>query len=151
MSQNDTLDYEAMGIRWDSEAVAQVYGDNQSDKRIVNNAAQIAVMVDVQKFEAAFPGYILSMSDGTSLRVACQRIGRKFGGKDIEKNREAVLAHLRGVRTRTSPTTVRRNLPDGTFYTGTNETEYRAQYMALLVDAGCPGDVAQNIARGLSW
>lgn len=151
MLQNDTLDYEALGIRWESEEVAQVYGENQSDKRTVNSAAQIAVMTDVEKFDKAFPGYILAMSDGTSLRVSCQRIGRKFDGKDIPANRQAVLEHLKGIRRKGSPAQVKRPLPNGKFFLGTEETAYRAEYTAALVDAGVESGLALQIAKALPW
>lgn len=154
MSQNQTAaqfdDTFDGAIRWESEAVATVYGDNQSDKRTVNAAAQIAVMQDVQKFEVAFPGYILQSSDGTSLRVACQRIGRKFNGKDVEGNRKAVIAHLQGVRASRTQI-VRRALPDGTFYTGTDEVEFRQTYAAALVDAGVDSSIALGISKALPW
>lgn len=150
MLQNDTIDYASMGIRWESEDVAIVYGENQSDKRIVNTVAQIAVMTDVALFDATFPGYILASSNGTSLRVMCQRVGRKFDGKDIEANRKAVLDAIRGTRAK-SGTTVRRPLPDGTFYTGSDEVEFRRQYAALLVDLGTPGTLALTIADKLPW
>ena len=150
MSHTDTQ-YEEMGIRWESEDVSIVYGENQSDKRIVNSAAQIAVMSDVDKFRATFgDGYILSMSNGTSLRVMCQRIGRKFNGKDIEGNRKAVLDAIRGARA-TRTTTSKRPMPDGTFYHGADENEFRQLYAGMLVDLGTPGELALAIAKRLPW
>ncbi len=150
MSQNDTIDYASMGIRWESEDVAVVYGENQSDKRVVNSAAQIAVMTDVALFDATFPGFILASSNGTSLRVMCQRVGRKFSGKDIDANRKAVLDAIRGTRAK-GGVTIRRAMPDGTFYHGSDETEFRQLYAALLVDLGTPGELALTIAARLPW
>lgn len=149
MSHTDT-EYAGMGIRWESEDVAIVYGDNQSDKRVVNEAAQIAVMTDVALFNAAFPGFILASSNGTSLRVICQRVGRKFNGKDIEANRKAVLDSIRGTRAKGLPQT-KRAMPDGTFYHGNNEQEFRGLYAAALVDLGTPGELALAIAARLPW
>lgn len=157
MTQNETVaaqndDTFGGAITWESEDVAIVYGDNQSDKRVVNTAAQIAVMADVDLWRAQFgDAYILASSNGTSLRVACQRIGRKFNGKDIPANRRAVIDHIRGIRVRGSTTKTVRDLPDGTKYDGTNEVEYRQLYGAALVDAGVDGNIAQNIARQLTW
>ena len=142
--------YDEMGIRWESEEVSVVYGDNQSDKRIVNSAAQIAVITDLDKFRATFGDtFLLAMSDGTSLRVGCQRIGRKFDGKNIEGNRKAVLDYIRGTRSR--GTTTRRPLPDGTFYHGTDEVEFRQLYAAKLVDLGTPATLALTISDRLPW
>lgn len=138
------------GFRWESEPVQTQAGPNGSDRKPVNLAAQIAVIVDVATFEATFPGYILAMADGTSLRVSCQRIGRKFDGRDIPGNRRAVVEHLTGLRAKATRT-VKRGLPNGTFYTGTDETEYRQQYAAALVDAGVDGEIAIGIARNVAW
>ncbi len=138
------------GFRWESEPVQTQAGPNGSDRKPVNRVAQIAVIENVEKFEAAFPGYILAMADGTSLRVSCQRIGRKFNGRDIAGNRRAVVEHLTGLRAKASRT-VKRGLPDGTFYTGTDETEYRQAYAAALVDQGVDGDLAMGIARNVAW
>lgn len=138
------------GFRWESEEVQTQAGPNGSDRKVVNSLAQIAVMEDPDKFNQAFPGYILAMSDGTSLRVACQRIGRKFSGKDIPGNRKAVVEHLMGVRVHRTQT-VRRSLPNGQVYTGTNETEFRQLYAAALVDQGVDGSLAAGIARTIAW
>lgn len=149
-SQNDT-DYAAMGLRWESEDVSVVYGDNQSDKRVVNAAAQIAVITDIDLFRATFGDtFLLAMSDGTSLRVGCQRVGRKFNGKDIEANRKAVLDYIRGVRAK-GASTPKRGLPDGTFYHGSDETEYRQKYTVALVDLGTPAELALAISARLPW
>lgn len=150
MSQ-DTTDYTRMGIRWETEAVSKVFGPNHSDKRTVNPAAQIAVIEDLDLFRAEFgDDYILGMSDGTSTRVLCQRVGRKFDGKDVEGNRRAVLDAMRGVRAKGRPAP-RRPMPDGTFWHGTDEMEYRQAYIALLVDAGTPANVATALGNRLPW
>lgn len=138
------------GFHWSGESVQEQAGPNGSDRRPVNPAAQIAIMDDPEKFEQAFPGYLVAMSNGTSLRVACQRIGRKYNGKDIAGNRTEVVNHLTGVRVHRTAT-VRRSLPNGQFYTGTDETEFRQTYAAALVDAGVDSAIALGIARTIAW
>lgn len=138
------------GFSWSGESVQEQAGPNGSDRAPVNTAAQIAIMTDVEKFHQAFPGYLVAMADGTSLRVSCQRIGRKFSGKDIPGNRKAVVDHLTGVRVRTT-SAVRRSLPNGQVYTGTNEVEFRQLYAAALVDSGVDGNIAAQIARTIGW
>ena len=138
------------GFHWESETVQTQAGPNGSDRHPVNTAGQIAVMDDVEKFNQAFPGYLVAMADGTSCRVSCQRIARKFNGKDIPGNRKAVVDHLTGVRVRTT-STVRRSLPNGQVYSGTNETEFRQLYAAALVDSGVDGTLAVQIANTIGW
>lgn len=138
------------GFHWSGEAVQRRMGKNDSDKRVVNSLAQIAVMDDTDKFNQAFPGYILQMSNGTSLRVKCQDFGRDFDGKDIPANRKRVMEHLMGARVhRTS--VVRRSLPNGQVYTGVNEVEFRQLYAAALVDQGIESSLAIQIARTIAW
>jgi hypothetical protein len=141
------------GIRWETESVAKVFGDNnQSDKRAVNANAQIAVMTDVGLFRQAFGDeYIIGSSDGTSLRVSCQRIGRKFDGRNIPDNRREVINHILGVRAKGNTRQVRHGLPDSTWHVGTDQNAYIATYAAQLVDKGIPGDMALTIAKGMPW
>lgn len=147
MSQNDTKE---MGFHWESEPVSKVFGENNhSDKRVVNPQAQIAVMDNVAKFDAAFPGLILALQDGSSLRVRCQAVGRKFDGKDLEANRTAVLAMMRG--TRASVTITRRPLPNGQMYQGHDEAEYRQLVTVAYVDLGIDEDKAIELAKLLPF
>lgn len=134
------------GFHWEAETVQTQAGPNGSDRSPVNTAAQIAVMTDVEKFNQAFPGYLIAMADGTSLRVACQRIGRKFSGKDIPGNRKAVMDHLTGVRIRTTgPAAI--PLPDGTKYAGRDLDGFRAAYLSALLNLGTDPQVAHNISK----
>jgi hypothetical protein len=112
-------------------------------------AAQIAVIRDLQKFDAAFPGYILAMADGTSLRVSCQRIGRKFTGKDIPANRKAVVEHLMGLRAKASRTPSGIPLPNGQKFFGTDVDMYQNAYFCALVEIGTPEDVALMVSRNV--
>ena len=145
----DTVEH---GYTWETEAVSMVFGENnQSDKRIVNDAAQILVITDLDKFRSEFgDAFILAMADGTSVRVMCQRIGRKFKKGQADLNQVAVINAIKGVRTR-SATSVRRPLADGTFYLGTDETEYRAKYAASLVDSGVDASLAVTISNRLPF
>jgi len=149
-SQNDT----PLGYHWVSEPVSLVYGDNQSDKRIVNDAAQILVIDDIEAWRANFgDAFLLATANGTSPRVICQRVGRKaqfHGGRNIEANRTAVLAAVAGIRA-SGTSTVRHALPDGTFYHGLDETEFRQLYAAGLVDAGVDGGIATALAARIAF
>mgnify|MGYP001478758988 CR=1 FL=1 len=161
-SQNDTPEVTAepvtvdapTGYHWESEAVSLRYGDNDSDKKVVNSAAQILVIDNIEAWRKAFGDeFLLATANGTSPRVICQGIGRleRFhGGKRIEENRAAVLNRIRGIRNK-GGTVVKHNLPDGTFYHGADETEYRQKYAAGLVDAGVDGGIALAIAGRMAW
>lgn len=144
---------ETFGCRWETEAVSAVFGENnQSDKRVVNPTAQILVIVDLDVFRATFGDkFLIAMSDGTSLRVICQRIGRKHNGKDNTANRKAVIDSINGIRTRGASVTTKRPLPNGTFYHGTDETEYRQSYIAALVELDTPVTLAQAIVARLPF
>ena len=145
----DTVEH---GYTWETEAVSMVFGENnQSDKRIVNDAAQILVITDLDKFRSEFgDAFILAMADGTSVRVMCQRIGRKFKKGQAEQNRLAVLNAIRGVRTR-GVTIPKRALANGEFYHGTDETEYRQLYAASLVENGVDASLAVTISNRLPF
>ena len=142
---------ERYGIRWETEKVSERHGPNDSDKAICNSHAQIAVMTDVALFHASFPTYILVMSDGTSMRVSCQRVARKFTGKDIPGNRRGVIDHILGIRAKGHSPQPRHGLPDGTWYGGTDQNTYIAEYAAQLIDSGVDGGIALNIAKRLPW
>jgi hypothetical protein len=144
----DTLEH---GYTWESEAVSKRFGPNDSDKRIINDAAQILVINDLDKFRVEFgDSFLIAMADGTSVRVMCQRVGRTFKSGEVAANQAAVINAIKGVRTR-GATIPKRPLADGTFYHGTNETEYRAKYAASLVDAGVDGSLALTIAARLPF
>lgn len=144
--------YDELGIRFDLEEVAKQSGDNRSDKVTFHRKAPIVIVENVEKFRAAFgDDTILAIFDGTSIRVKSQAIARRMltKGATNEEIEAANVNMLRGVRnaTRGGTTTVTKYaLPNGQFYTGTNETEFQAAYLAALVDAGVPADVARGIA-----
>jgi len=161
-SQNDTPEVTVspvtidapLGYHWETEAVSLRFGDNDSDKRVVNAAAQILVIDNIEAWRRGFGDeFLLATANGTSPRVICQGIGRleRFhGGRSIEENRAAVLNRIRGIKNR-GGTVTRHNLPDGTFYHGTDETEYHQLYGAALVDAGVDAGVALAIANRMAW
>lgn len=80
--------------------------------------------------------------------------GEKFATAEaIEAFRERVWASaIEGLRVR-GPIrqTVKRPLPGGQFYTGEDATEYKATYLAALVDQGIPADVAKQVVNTLAF
>ena len=165
-SQNETVETEStetvtpvvaepLGYHWESEAVSLRFGDNDSDKRVVNSAAQILVIDNIEAWRKNFGDeFLLATANGTSPRVICQGVGRleRFhGGKKVEENRAAVLNRIRGIKNRGGGTITRRPIFDGTFYHGTDETEYRALNIAALVDKGYNAEMAQNMTALLPW
>jgi hypothetical protein len=144
--------YDELGIRFDLEEVAKQSGDNRSDKVTFARKAPIVIVTDVTKFRESFGDEtILAVFDGTSIRVKSQAIARRMlaKGANDEAIREANVNMLRGVRnaTRGGTTVVTKYaLPNGQTYSGTNETEYQAEYLAALVDAGVPAEIARTIA-----
>lgn len=153
MSNATAPNWADMGIEWDtSTTVGKRAGPNNSDKRTVRTA-QIPVIVDLTKFRETFGDeFILSQSNGTSLRVQAQGINRDHPDWTDEAIRKAIIARIQG--TRFSGATVTKEvavyfLPDGSKFEGTEWTEYQQAYAAQLVDLGTPGDVARTIALAL--
>jgi hypothetical protein len=145
------MTYDELGIRFDLEEVAKQSGDNRSDKVTFARKAPIVIVTDVTKFREAFGDEtILAVFDGTSIRVKSQAIARRMLAKGAtdEAIREANVNMLRGVRnaTRGGGTVTKYALPNGEFYAGTDVTEFQQLYLAALVDAGVPADVARGIA-----
>lgn len=151
-----THNWEEMGIEWEASPVARGTG---AAKVTFKTPAQIPVLADMDKARKALgDDPILAAVNGTSWRVSAQDVCRgmleKNSGTTTDAMREAVYNRLRGLRNAASVRTVtvtKRPMPDGTMYTGNDETEYRAQYMAQLVEAGVASVVAQGIAKSLAW
>jgi hypothetical protein len=138
-----------MGIQFSTEPVAKRAGPNATDTKIITEKAQIAVIVDLDKFRAEFGDEcLLAMSDGTSLRVKSQGLNRSMVGKSAEAIQEAHYALLKGIRRvgKSAPTYA---LPNGTKWSGENWTEYQSLYAAQLIDMGTPADVARTISLQL--
>lgn len=150
MTEND---YAEMGLRFDTEEVSKQRGDHASDRVVIGNG-QIAVVVDLEKCEAAFPGLILGSLNGTSVRVVSQDVSRRCiekGIKAADAIQLMILNRLKGIRTsggvRTiTVTKVTYALPDGSKYEGADEIEYQQLYAGALVEAGVPAAAALAIA-----
>src|SRR5205814_6251687 len=70
--------------------------ENDTVKRDGQSYANTPIMrlVDVAKFEAAFPGVILSTANGQSVRVSSQRIGRDLRYEKHAKDAEIQRANV---------------------------------------------------------
>ncbi|CAB4165201.1 hypothetical protein UFOVP1537_9 [uncultured Caudovirales phage] len=152
-----TQQWEDRGVSFVTETVNKVYGENnQSDKREVGTAT-IPMIIDLDKFRATYgDAYILDMSNGTSLRVKAQSYWRNAKNRSEEVFEiwlDATFRNARAPRAGGSTTVTVKvyGLPNGETYTGTNEVEYRSEYMAALVDAGTPEAVARTIALAMPW
>ena len=148
-----SINWEDRGIVWVEEEVSERGSSNGSDTRVLGKA-QIPQVVDLQKFVAHYgEGVVLGSLDGTSVRVMAQDVNRTGLRKrlTVEEIRERIDGRLRGVRARGVPAVkvveVKvLTLPDGSTYNGTDEVEYQQAYLAALVDAGVPVEVAKGIA-----
>ncbi len=151
----DTKAVPTFGIVWESEPVQKRAGPNASDNVVWRTDAQIPVVVDLDAFRAEFgDAPVLASLDGTSIRVMAQDIARRRDRKTpVAELQALVINRIRGIRTRVSgaaATVTKYPLPGGTFYIGTDVTEYRQLYIAALVESGVSTDVALNIALTLS-
>jgi hypothetical protein len=149
------------GLVWLVETVNTEPDDTGSVKVIASDNAQILSIADYDNFTANFPrakDILLGIANGTSLRVMAQDVNRRNPKKSVEERRTAIVNRLAGVRNAGARTvvtkivekivTVRKApLPGGTFYEGENEVEYRAAYIAALVDQGVPAATATTIAN----
>jgi len=154
MSQN----WESFGISWTDEVVSRQAGPNKTDRVAFSTKAQIPQVADYDKFVAHFgkPAVLAMVNASNSIRVRAQAVNRGLiedGERDADKLRQAVYNAMRGVRAQASPIQVRiYTLPNGEIYNGNDVTEYRQLYVAAMVEAGVPVDVAiamsekQNLA-----
>ncbi len=144
------------GITWNAEPVSKQHGDHATDRVIIGDA-QIAIVTDLDAFTQEFgSACVLGIMDGTSVRVMCQDVSRRMLAKNAKPDeiRAAIINRLRGIRNAGARTTTVKTvytLPNGTTYDGTNITEYRQLYVAALVDAGTPADVALTIGNMQSF
>ena len=159
MSRN----WDEIGIAWAMESVSKQPGGHASDKVEVGKGP-IPELIDITKAVAAGLGEaILAGLNGTSWRVKAQGVIRstaemKDGRRqlaDVEAMKEKVYQKLLGMRNVSARTTVVevkvRPLPNGSEYKGTEETEFRALYIAALVDLGIAADQAQLVCAGIKW
>lgn len=79
----------------------------QGDKAEATYTVPLVKVTDVEKFESEFPGVILSALDGTSIRVASQRVVRDACEKNPSLERQPdelkhrLVQSLKGVRVST--------------------------------------------------
>lgn len=158
-----------LGIVWESSPVSERIGSNDTSK-VVIGLAEIPQLSDVAKaIDAGLSDAILAGCNGTSWRVSAQDVGRSFlkaDGKRMadgtykitdeqrEALRERVFNRIKGLRSpggsRTVTVTVH-NLPNGTVFNGSDETEYRQAFAATLIDMGVPSDAARAAAMSAKW
>jgi len=149
-----------VGISWEiSEVCKRIGGDTDASKQVVGTCV-IPVVVDLATFRAQFAN--LSDTDflgaSSSITVKAQDVCRREGiitndPAKLEALKEKVWARLCGVRAAgiRRPATPKRPLPDNTFYTGTDEVEYRQLWIAGLVDRGTPVEIAKDIASNIAF
>lgn len=149
-----TINWDDRGITWMTEEVSKQHGPNGSDRTVIGKA-QIPQVTDLTKFRAEYgDACILGILDGTSIRVMAQDVNRSGLAKGLnpEEIKGRIDARLRGIRNRptggVTKTIMVYTLPNGQRYTGTSLVEYQQGYLAALVDAGIPADVARNLAMG---
>lgn len=142
--------WEDIGIVWKQLPVRKQAGDHATDREQYNTLAEIPVVEDLDAFRLHFGDeVVLGILDGTSVRVSAQDVNRRAlekGIKGANDRRMLVYNRLRGIRTQTRGTTVVevkvRFLPNGQEYKGTDEVEFRQQFVEALVDMGVPANVA---------
>lgn len=145
-----------VGIDWATDEVGEQAGPNKSDWRKIGDA-QLPVIVDLDKAKAAGIDILALLNASNSPRVRAQAMERDALAEkpvpDVETRRERIFNWLKGVRNGTARTVtvVKRPLPDGTFYEGNDETEFRQLYAAGLVDVGVPEQNALAVAKSLPW
>lgn len=146
-----TQPWSEFGLAVSTESVQEQVGEHATDRRIVNDHALIATVVNVATFVETFgEPALMKFINGTSLRVTCQRIARSMAKeRDTAKVEVALLNAIRSVRNAVvqTRTVIVHALPNGTTYDGTDLVEFQQEYAAALIDAGVPGDVALNIAK----
>jgi hypothetical protein len=149
-----------LGISWEiAEVCKRVGGDTDASKQVVGTCV-VPIVVDLATFRAQFPD--LSDTDflgaSSSITVKAQDVCRREGiittdPAKLEALKEKVWARLQGVRSVgvRKPSTPKRPLPDNTFYTGTDEVEYRQLWISGQVDLGVPVEVAKLVAANIAF
>lgn len=150
----ESINWADRGISWTQEDVSKQHGDHATD-RVVIGQAQIPVVNDLDKFRKEYgDACVLGILDGTSIRVMAQDVNRSglTKGLKAEEIRQRIDARLRGIRNRplagATKTVVVYMLPNGQRYNGTSLVEFQQAYLAALVDAGVPTEVARTLASG---
>lgn len=146
MSRN----WKELGIRWETSVVMRQHGDHASDRRPLGNA-QIPVLEDPDlAIKNGLGPAILKGVNGTSWRVMAQDVSRnklEDGIKDADVIQEDVFKRLLSIRASGGTRViVKRNLPNGDIYEGSDETEFRQMFAAALVDLGIDAETATEKA-----
>jgi hypothetical protein len=93
---------ELFGFIWELGEVQ--YEPTRGGSKVSLGDAPHVKVVDVAKFEATFPGVILTALNGTSIKVACQAVTRrmKLKNRSVSESdmRAAVANSLRGIKNR---------------------------------------------------
>lgn len=150
-----SINWADRGISWQQEDVSKQHGEHATDKRVIGKA-QIPVVVDLEKFRTTYgDACVLGILDGTSIRVMAQDVNRSGIAKGLKADeiRQRIDARLQGIRNRPLATTVVVTklvymLPSGQAFEGSTLAEYQAEYLACLIDAGVPSEVARALAEG---
>lgn len=151
----ESINWADRGISWQTEDVSKQHGSHATDKVVIGKA-QIPVVTDLEKFRSEYgDACVLGILDGTSIRVMAQDVNRTSLAKGLKADeiKARIDARLRGIRNRplggtTVVTKLVYVLPNGEKYTGTSLVEFQSEYMAALVDAGVPAEVARTLAEG---
>lgn len=142
-----------LGILWTTDEVAKGTGPS---KVVVCDYAQIPVIVDVEKFRAAFgDDFILASMDGSSLRVQAQAVARRMAKDEPAAQRQAVLNLIRGtrnVRKGVREIVVREFIvPSAEDFSDVTpvRAQTEAELAAAIVDAGWTSEQALKMANRL--
>lgn len=157
------MNWESAGIVWETSDVSRQHGPNKSDRAVIGTA-EIPKVVDMAKaIDAGLGDAMLAGINGTSWRVTAQDVSRRYieatpkDKRNKDDLRKLVYDRLRGIRARVVGgrveyvEVVKRPLPDGTMYDGTDEVEFRQLYLAALVDGGVQPDVARTLATNVQF
>ncbi len=153
-----------IGITWEQGTVQKRDGKNSTDLVAYSTPAELPTVAneeDFDKFVKHFgKGRVLGMfTASNSLRVGAQAICRGLLEENAkpgtENMREQVYAWMMGTRTRSqivrTVTVTIRYLPDGTAWEGTDETTFRQDFAAALIDNGVDPEKALEKARNAKW
>lgn len=140
------------GFQWELGEVSYQPDKNSRQKVTLGDGPHVKV-VDVEKFEAEFPGVILAALNGTSIKVQCQGVTRRAflsakreGGRKPtdDEMRPDVLRSLRGMKSRATVVVqnVTKYVYGGVEYDTAEEAQ--AAEIAFLVDMGVDAATARE-------
>lgn len=146
-----------IGIVWESSIVREEISKGQHREL---GHAEIPTVTDLAIFRANVPEadsiILATLNSGrNSWRVQAQDVARRAFEKGLKPTREElqtlVWNRIKGLRN--SPVAAPKTypLPGGEKYAGSDLTEYRAAYMAALVDLGTPAELAKTIVSNITF